>query len=135
MTNCNPFKDCDSGVLKEYLEMGKGNFEEPVTFKIYTSTVAGDPALGIAKTFEYNLVQATAIIAMIQQEDIVYSGGVYQIGDINVQSVRELKPIDDITGCPGDRLIWRGHEYRQVGNIATNYLAGYVLFDYVFRRI
>lgn len=135
MDDCNIFDKCDSGVIREYLKVGKGVMEEPITLKLYQSTTAGDPTKGIAKTFVYVQEKSSAIVSAIQQNDIVMSGGIYQLGDIQVQLRRELRAIDDITQCPGDRLLWRGHEYRQVGHIATNYLAGYILFDYVFRRI
>jgi len=135
MDDCNIFDNCDSGVVKEYLKAGKGVMEEPITLKLYQSTSAGDPTKGIAKTFVYIQEITTAVISGIEQTDIVYSGGIYQIGDIKVQLRRLLKEIDDKTQCPGDRLIWRNDEYRPVGKISTNYLANYVLYDYVFRRI
>lgn len=135
MDDCNIFDNCDSGVIKEYLKAGKGIMEEPITLKLYQSTTAGDPTKGMAKSFNYILEPSTAVISGIEQTDIVYSGGIYLIGDIKVQLRRLLKEIDDATQCPGDRIVWRGHEYRPVGRIATNYLSGYVLYDYVFRRI
>ena len=135
MDDCNIFKDCDSGVLKEYMGVANGNFEEPIILKLYTGTVAGDVTKGVAKIFTYTQEPYKAIITSIEQRDLVMSGGIYQLGDIHIQLRRELKEIDDKTGCPGDRIIWRNHEYRPVGKIATTYLAGYVLFDYIFRRI
>lgn len=135
MADCNIFKDCDSGVVREYLKAGKGMLEEPIVIKFYLSTTAGDPTKGTAKTFVYKIEPTTAIISSIEQQDVVYSGGIYQLGDIKVQLRIELKEIDDKTQCPGDRILWRNHEYRPVGRISTNYLAGYVLYDYVFRRV
>ena len=135
MDDCNIFDKCDSGVVREYLKVGKGIIEEPIVLKLYQSTTAGDPTKGIAKTFVYTQEKTTALISAIEQADIVYSGDIYQIGDIKVQLRRLLKEIDDKTQSPGDRVIWRDDEYRPVGKIATSYLAGYVLFDYVMRRI
>jgi len=135
MDNCNPFKNCDSGIIKEYLQAGKGVIEEPITLKSFVSIIAGDPTKGIAKTFAYNIAQTTAIISGIEQNDIIYSGGIYQLGDIKVQMRIQLNMIDDVTQNPGDRILWRGHEYRPVGKESTSYLSGYVLYDYVFRRI
>ena len=135
MDDCNIFDKCDSGVIREYLKAGKGIMEEPVTLKFYQYTIADDPTKGIAKTFVYTQEVSTAIISSISQTDIVYSGGIYQLGDIKVQLRRQLKEIDDKTQSPGDRILWRNDEYRPVGKTATNYIAGYVLYDYVFRRI
>jgi len=125
----------DKGIIREYLKDGKRPAGEPIVIKFCTGTVAGDPTKGIAKTFAYSLVKEFAVITGIEQQDIVYSGGLYQIGDIKVQLMLELKPADDATQFPGDRITWRGHEYRQVGRISTSYLESYILYDYVFRRI
>jgi len=133
--NCNIFDDCDSGVIQEYLAVGKGSLEEPLVIKSYQSTSAGDPTKGIAKTFNYIITPTTGIVTAINQQDIVYSGGIYQLGDIRIQLTILLKAIDDGTQSPGDRIIWRGNEYRPVGKVATEYMGAYVLYNYVFRRI
>ena len=125
----------DKGIIREYIKEGKRPAGEPIIVKVYANTTAGDPTRGVAKTFNYALQKDFAVVTGISQQDIVYSGGIYQIGDIKVQLTRELKPIDDVAQTPGDRILWRGHEYRQVGRISTNYLESYVLYDYVFRRI
>jgi len=129
------YKKSDRGIIKEYLKEGKTPAGEPVILKIYRRTIAGDPTKGIAKTFDYNFVKDFAVITGVEQQDIVYSGGVYQLGDIKVQLIRELQPINEITQSPGDRLIWRGNEYRPVGKIDTNYLESYILYNYVFRKV
>lgn len=129
------YNDTDKGIINEYMGDGRTPAGEPVQLKIYVNTVDGDPTKGIAKTFEWNILNDFAVITSIEQQDVVYSGGIYQIGDIKAQLTRELQPIDDKAQTPGDRLIWRGHEYRQVGKISTNYLESYVLYDYVMRRI
>jgi hypothetical protein len=134
MDNCNEFVNGDFGVLEEYM-LSIAPFQEPITLKLYTGTIAGDPTKGIAKTFTYNQRPYKAIVSNIMQKDLVLSGGIYQLGDITIQLDMELKEIDDKTGSPGDRVIWRNHEYRPVGRIATDYLAGYVLFNYAFRRV
>ncbi len=129
------FKKTDKGVIREYVKERHAVAEQPVTLKLYTGTVAGDPTQGIAKTFTYNYVKGFAVIAAVQQVDVVYSGGIYQLGDIKVLLMRELAPVDDKAQTPGDRLVWKGHEYRQVGNLAPFYLESYVFYNYVFRRI
>lgn len=133
--NCNIYEPCDSGVIKEYFGIGEGTMEEPIVIKIYTGLSEGDPTKGIAKVATYTSEPCTALISGIGQSDIIMSGGIYQLGDIRVQLRKEIKVIDDATQCPGDRIVWRGHEYRPVGRIATTYMAGYVLWDYNFRRV
>lgn len=129
------FKKTDKGIIKEYLKERHAVAEQPIVLKIYTGTTAGDPTTGVAKTFTYNTVKAFAVITAIQQQDVVYSGGIYMLGDIKVQMLRELAPLDDTTQSPGDRIVWRGNEYRQVGKISVNYMESYVTYDYVFRRV
>jgi hypothetical protein len=129
------FRKTDKGIIREYLKEGKVPAGEPVVIRLYKGIIDGDPTRGIAKTFDFVTMKDFAVVTAIEQQDIVYSGGIYLLGDIKVQLMRELKPIDDATQCPGDRIIWREHEYRQVGKIATEYLEGYVLYNYVFRRI
>ena len=129
------YENTDRGIIREYMREGKRPAGEPILIKYYTGITAGDPTKGIAKTFTWNLVKEFAVVTSINQQDIVYSGGIYQIGDIRVQLMLELSPLDDSTQSPGDRIVWRGNEYRQVGKISTSYLESYVLYDYVFRRI
>jgi len=129
------FKKTDKGIIKEYLKEGNVPAGEPVIVKIYRTTIEGDVKRGVAKTFDYNLVKDFAVISSIEQQDIVFSGGIYQLGDIKVQMTRELQPINEQTQSPGDRLVWRGNEYRQVGKIDTSYLESYILFNYVFRKV
>lgn len=129
------FRKTDKGIIREYMKNGQGASGEPVLLKIYQNTIDGDPTTGKAKTFQFVTLKDFATVGAIEQQDIVYSGGIYMIGDIKVQLLRELQPIDDTTQSPGDRLVWRGNEYRQVGKVSTNYLEGYVLFNYVMRRI
>ena len=108
---------------------------ESILVKNYVSTTAGDPTKGIAKEFVWNITKEFAVVTGINQNDVVLSGGIYQLGDIRVQMTRKLTPMDDNAGTVGDRVVWRGHEYRQVGNISTNYLESYILYDCTFRRV
>jgi hypothetical protein len=129
------FEKQDKAIIREYLKEGKQPAGEKLTVKQYVCTTDGDVTKGIAKTFVWNEIIDYGVITGIEQSDIVYSGGLYQIGDIKVQLTRELKAMDDVTQQVGDRIVWREHEYRQVGAIMTNYLEGYCLYNYVFRRI
>jgi len=125
----------DKGIIREYLRDGQVPAGEPIILKIYKGLIEGDPTRGIAKTLDYSKIKDFAVVTAIEQQDVVYSGGIYQVGDIKVQLTKELRPIDETTQSPGDRVVWRGNEYRQVGKISTNYLEGYVLYDYVFRKV
>ena len=130
------YEDLDRGIIREYMNEGKRPAGEPIVVKVFLGIIAGDPTKGVAKTFNWHEDKDFGVITSISQNDIVYSGGIYQLGDIRVQMQRELKPIDDTAQTPGDRILWRGHEYRQVGRISTNYLeSSFTVYDYVFRRI
>ncbi|MFA6971829.1 MAG: hypothetical protein WC208_10560 [Gallionella sp.] len=125
----------DKGIIREYMKEFRQPMGEPVIIKVWLSTVAGDPTKGIATTFTWRLDADFVVVTAIQQKDMIYSGGIYQLGDIKVNTTRKLQPMDDAAGTVGDRLVWRGHEYRQIGNIDTSYVNEYVLYTYVFRRI
>ena len=129
------YNKSDKGIIREYLKEGKIPAGEPILIRLFKGIIEGDPTRGVAKTFDFITIKDFAVVTAIEQNDIVFSGGIYQLGDIKIQLTRELKPIDDATQSPGDRVLWRGKEYRQVGRIATSYLEGYILFDYVFRRV
>lgn len=129
------YENYDKGIIKEYLRDGVQPAGESILVKFYQSTTQGDPTKGVAKTFVWMVKKEFAVVTSIAQNDVVMSGGIYQLGDIKVQLTLKLTPMDDKAGTVGDRIEWRGHEYRQVGNISTNYLESYILYDYVFRRV
>lgn len=129
------YENYDKSIIREYLKDGVQPAGESVTIKNYAGLTAGDPTKGVAKTEVWNLTLEFAVITGITQNDVMWSGGLYQLGDIRVQMTRQLTPTDDKAGTVGDRVVWRGHEYRIVGNISTNYLESYILYDYLCRRV
>ena len=125
----------DKGIIREYLKECTVFAGEPVTLKIYKQMVDGDPTTGLAKTFEYTYIKDFAVITAINLTDVMLSGGLYIQGDIKVQLTRELQMTDDKTDSPGDRILWKGNEYRPVGKPSISYLESYIIYDYTFRRI
>jgi hypothetical protein len=130
----DPIRDHDTAFIHEALSESVGSVSEPVLLKIQIGENPGNPAHGIARTFVYLIKRSKAVISHVDAQDIMYSGGIYQVGDIQVQLSEELKPDDQ--GRPGDRMIWRGSEYRIVGRVWPYTMAGLThVFVYVFRRI
>ena len=70
------------------------------------------------------------------QQYIMQSGGIYQLGDISVGLNEELEEVTDKTRGVGDRMVWRGNEYRIAGkkkNQAINDRDH--IFSYVMRKV
>jgi hypothetical protein len=108
---------------------------DSVLIKRISGVSAGDPTQGIGVTYSYATTPSRAIIENVQQEDIMNSGGLYQVGDLSIQLTEKLSEIVSTTGTGGDRVIWRESEYRVVGKRAPAVLVGDTYFySYVVRK-
>ena len=92
-------------------------YGEEVIIKRYLGiSDAGNPAKGIQPKFSFNKIRTRAIITQIDQKDLLFSGGLYQIGDITATLRESLSFVDNKNNeNQNDRLVYRGHEYRIVG--------------------
>lgn len=129
-------RDADKAQIRDMVQEGRLEAGEPVIVKRLTSVNPGDPAKGIGPTYSFRLTPSRAVIQTVGQNDILYSGGLYQVGDIRCQLNEELTEVSDKSGSIGDRLIWRGSEYRIVGKKQPAVLGSRTLFfEYVMRKV
>src|SRR3972149_5700177 len=108
-------RDADKAHIKSMNQEGRLEVGDAILVKKVTGCTPGDPKKGIYPTYTFAITPSKAVIATVEQNDIMYSGGNYQVGDITVQLDEELKEVSDKVGSIGDRIVWRGSEYRVVG--------------------
>lgn len=109
---------------------------EAVMLKIVSGGAIQDPALGMGRTYTFTLTPTRAIIEQVEQNDVLNSGGLYQLGDINVQLNELLREVVDKVGNIGDRLVWRNSEYRVVGKRQPETLIGQAfIYSYTMRKV
>ena len=126
--------DNDEAFIKDTLEEAAGIADEPALIKFQTGETVGNPAHGIARTFIYTVRSTRIIVESVSPQDIMYSGGIYQVGDVQAQLTEELKGENE--GRPGDRVIYRNDEYRVVGKTQPGVLLGADLFfSYALRKV
>ena len=135
------FSEKDRQFIDDALVSANVPYGESIIIKKFTGIAdPGDPARGIQPTLGFSRKPAKAVVNSVSQQDILYSGGLYQLGDISVTLKEKLNIIDttnQIGGqSQGDRIIYEKHEYRIVGKQDTHSLIGKeVLFGYIFRKV
>ena len=126
--------DNDNAFISDALEEASGVADEPVLVKFQTGETLNDPAHGIARTFTYTVRSSRIVVQSVDPQDVMYSGGIYQVGDIQAQLDEELASEEEEN--PGDRVIWRGNEYRVVGKVHPAVLLGAdKFFSYALRKV
>jgi len=129
-------RDADKAQIRDMVQEGRLEVGEAVIVKRLTSVNPGDPTKGIGPTYSFQLTPSRAVIQAVDQNDLMYAGGLYQVGDIKCQLNEELREVSDKSGSIGDRLIWRGSEYRLVGKKHPAVLGSRTLFfEYVMRKV
>jgi len=135
------FSDKDNWFIYDAINSTNVPYGEQIILKRYTGVSdPGDPAQGIQAQYQYTKIPVKAIIMAVSAQDVTYSGGVYQIGDIRVTLSLQLNFIDTTTQMggesQGDRIIYLNHEYRIVGKPDYEPLIDrQKMFVYVFRKI
>jgi len=135
------FSDKDKALVEDFLKSADTPYGEPIIIKKFVGFASqGDPARGIQPKLQFNQIRTKAIVDTVTQNDVMNSGGLYQIGDIKVTLKEKLNIIDttnQIGGqSQGDQIIYEGHQYRILGKSHTHALVGKEqLFGYVFRKV
>jgi len=130
--------DFTRGSIKKALDIALQTTGQQVTIKKLSGSSPGDPLKGVGPTYTFTTVCANAIIVELTQEDKDKTGGLYQLGDLNVQIEAELVEVSDNPAHRGigDRLVWRGSEYRVVGKGNPTVINGKVqFFSYYMRKV
>ena len=135
------FSDKDRNFVDDALASTNVPYGEPIIIKKFTGIAdPGDPARGILPRLGFSRKPVKAVVDSVSQQDVLYSGGLYQLGDISITLKEKLNIMDttqQIGGqSQGDRIIYEKHEYRIVGKQDTHSVLGKeVLFSYVFRKV
>jgi len=109
---------------------------DDVTIKRVAGAAAGDPTKGIGVTYSFTKTKSRGIIEALTQTDVLNGGGFYQIGDVKAQLNESLTEVSDLTGNVGDRVIWRGVEWRIVGKKMPEVIANMTPFySYTLRKV
>ena len=129
-------RDADKAQIRDMNAEGRLETGDDAVIKRIISANPGDPADGVGRTYNFHYIPTRAVISAVDQQDVMSSGGLYQVGDLKVQLNEELKEISDKVGSGGDRLVWRGSEYRLVGKKDPGVLArDTFFFSYVMRKV
>lgn len=129
-------RDFTKAIVRCSSEEVRLTFGDVVLIKTITGSDPGNPAQGISPTYTFNTARSRAVVTTLAQTDIMNSGGIYQMGDITVDLDEELSEITDKTRGVGDRLIWRGNEYRIMGKKQNRNINDRDhIFTYVMRKV
>lgn len=129
-------RDFTKAIIKCSSDEARLVYGDEVLIKRISGSTAGSPAQGISPTYTFITTKSRVIITTLGQNDIMKSGGIYQLGDITIDLDEELREITDRTGNIGDRIIWRGNNYRIVGKKQNQRISDRNhLFTYVMRKV
>ena len=129
-------RDMSKALIRCASDEARLTYGEVVLIKRIASSTPGNPIQGVSPTYTFTTTKSRAVISTVGQNDIMQSGGIYQLGDISVGLDENLEEISDQTRGIGDRMIWRDNEYRIVGkknnmNVSDRSL----FFAYVMRKV
>ncbi len=108
-------RDFLKALIRNASEEARLQYGERITIKLLDTSSPGNPVQGIAPTYTFIKTRSRGIIAQLSQRDVMNSGGLYQVGDLGIDLNEDLEEVSDTTRGIGDRMIWRGNEYRIVG--------------------
>lgn len=129
-------RDFLKALIKNASAEARLQYGERITLKLLDTANPGNPVQGIAPTYTFVKTRSRGIIAQLSQRDVMNSGGLYQVGDLGVDLNEELEEISDKTRGIGDRMVWRGNEYRIVGKKKNlNVVDKNYFFSYAMRKV
>lgn len=129
-------RDMSSAIIRDSSDEARLIYGDVVLIKKITGGNPGNPAQGISPTYTFNITKSRAIVNELNQTDIMNSGGIYQLGDITVGLNEELSEVTDKTRGIGDRMVWRGNDYRIMGKKQNRNINDRDhIFTYVMRKV
>lgn len=129
-------RDFTKAIIRDASDEARLTYGEVVLIKRITGGSPGNPVQGISPTFTFTTSRSRAVIITLSQNDIMQSGGIYQLGDISVSLDEELEEVTNKTRGVGDRMIWRGNEYRIAGKKKNQAISDRDhIFSYVMRKV
>lgn len=129
-------RDMTKAIIRCASDEARLVYGEVVLIKRISGSSPGDPIQGVSPTYTFTTTKSRAVITTLGQNDIMRSGGIYQVGDITIDLNEELEEVTDKTRGIGDRMIWRDNEYRIVGKKQNRNISDRDhLFTYVMRKV
>lgn len=128
----------DSTILSEGIVENQFDLEEAITIKRFASQSATPNALGQAAAPSYTSFPATAVLLDLGIDASHLAADVLSAGAIKLQIRERLRESDEAAAGsnPGDRVIFRGAEYRLIQRGKPVTVGGNVVFyEYLLRRI
>ena len=135
------FSDKDQNFINDAMRDVNVPYGERVYLKQYMGIAdTGDPINGVQATYSYKVTPVQAVVDSVSATDVLYSGGIYQMGDLRVTLTQKLNFVDSTvqTGgqSQGDKLQYREHDYRIVGRMnPETIIAQDKVFVYVLRKV
>jgi len=124
----------DQEFLEKSLNEVSPILEEPVTLLRFQSRDQTPDPAGEPRPATYLKIPTTAVIAELGIETTNFSHGTYAAGDIVLQMRIEPQHTDS-QDHPGDRILWRGVEYRLVQRPMPYHVEGFLWWRVVARRV
>ena len=127
----------ENEVLREGVFEIESEFAEPITIKKFSGTFTTPAEPGQAPDPIYTSSISRAVMVTLGQTSSLMEAGVLTAGDITLQMRDRLHEADaNIGGSqPGDRVIWRGAEYRLVQRPEPIYIGGDTFYNVFLRRV
>ena len=116
----------DIAWMQEALAEASAAVEQPITYRRYSHTDPGDPALGIPPQDVYVDESATAAVRELTLQEVQVSAGAYQVGDTEFVVRRAAADARD-------RILYDGAEWVPV-ELRRMYLGTTLGFKIVARR-
>lgn len=135
------WSDQDKAFIHDAMRDVDVPYGEKVYLKQYTGiSDPGDPINGIQAKHSYKITPVQAVVESVSATDVLYSGGIYLMGDLRITLVQKLNFVDSTvqTGgvSQGDRIQYREHDYRIVGRMnPETIIAQDKVFIYVLRKV
>ncbi len=129
-------RDMNKAIVRCSADEARLVYGEVVQIKRISGSSPGDPVQGISPTYTFTTTKSRVLITTLGQNDIMQSGGIYQLGDITIDLNESLEEITDRTRRIGDRMIWNGNEYRIIGKKKNTDVSDRShFFTYVMRKV
>lgn len=135
------WSDQDKSFIDDAMRDVNVPYGERVYLKQYTGiSDPGDPMNGIQAKHSYKITPVQAVVDSVSATDVLYSGGIYLMGDLHITLTQKLNFLDSSvqTGgvSQGDRIQYREHDYRIVGRMnPETIIAQDKVYIYVLRKV
>lgn len=125
----------DARMFRDGLEEQAEIFEEPVVHHRFVGHAPGaDPSLGRPKQAIFESSDEMATVNEPTQSDVQLLGGLYQLGDVRIETRFPIQSPQDSQGTCGDEFEFRGHRWRLLGQVDDVSFGGEDGFHKAFLR-